>query len=108
MRFLINNILIIIFVFTFFPNCTREESLPKKKIAQIYVDVLIAEQTYQFNSDSLNSAVQNVFEKHGVSKNIYDDEVNRLAADEENWSDFFKLAKTYLDSLKTESHDPDF
>lgn len=108
MRFLIINILIILFVFISFSNCTEEEGLPKKKIAQMYVDILIAEQTYQFNSDSLNNAVQYVFEKHGLSKNIYDDEINRLTADEEKWKEFFDLAKSYLDSLKTDRRVPDF
>lgn len=74
----------------------------------MYVDILIAEQTYQFDLDSLNSAVQNVYVIHGISKSTYDDEVNRLTADEGRWNEFFDLAQTYLDSLKTEGSDPDF
>jgi hypothetical protein len=108
MRSLINNILIIIFILTSFTFCTKEEGLPKKKLAHMYVDILIADQTYQFNLDSLNIAVQNVYEKHGISKSIYDDEVSRLSADEETWNEFFDMAQTYLDSLKTEGSDPDF
>lgn len=107
MRFLLNNILIVLFVLITFSNCKEEEGLPKQKIAHMYVDILIAEQTYQFDLDSLNSAVENVFVEHGISKEIYDGEVNKFNADEKQWKEFFDLAQTYLDSLKTKGRDPD-
>jgi hypothetical protein len=108
MRFIIINILIILIVLTTFSACKEDEGLPREKIAQIFVDILIAEQTYQNDLDSLNIAVQSVYDKHGISKSIYDNEISKFASDEESWKEFFDSAKTYLDSLKTEGSNPDF
>lgn len=103
MRPLLRYIIPIIITLLSIYSCKKNESLPREKIARMYVDILIAEQTHQFNADSIFIAVDNVYEKYDISKDAYTEEISNLESNEEDWNDFFELAKTYLDSLKTEA-----
>ena len=94
-------------MFILFWGCEQDDSPPAEKIAQMYVDILIAEQTYQFDEDSLGIAVEEVYLKHGITKDIYDDEIRKFETDEEKWNEFFAQAKSYLDSLKKLDQPPD-
>ena len=77
-------------------------------MAHVFVDILIAEQMYQHDLDSLNLVVQSVYEKYSITKEIYDNQINGFSSDAEQWEEFFDLAQSYLDSLKIKGSDAEF
>jgi hypothetical protein len=88
-------------------GCEQDKEPPKEKIARMYVDILIAEQTYMFDADSQSIAIDQVYVKYGISKENYAHEIRKFETDEEEWSEFFTLAENYLDSLKSMGHPPE-
>lgn len=97
---------IIFIILLFFQGCESKEKLPADKLARIYVDILIAEQTYIYDADSLQIAVEQVYKNNGITKAEYEKGISKFKADEEKWEQFFEIAKNYLDSLKSEGSRP--
>ncbi len=106
MRTIIYFILIINFCLLLFQGCESREELPTEKLARLYVDILIAEQTYMYDSDSLQIVLDEVYSRHGITKIEYQNEISKFESDEERWDRFFESAKNYLDSLKSKGRPP--
>lgn len=87
--------LIIIFLFA----CSKEKTIENETLARVYVDLLLAEDIY-VGTDSLELKKNEIMIKYGISKEIYDSTFIKLEHDSEKWDDFFKLANSYLDTLK--------
>jgi len=83
-----------------FQCCSFENSPDEEQLAHLYVDLLVADETYSHNSDSLSIARDSLFEKYQVNENQYKKVIKGLGEKEETWDDFFALAQEYLDTLK--------
>ena len=90
---------IIIFFFVFISACSSRNNIDNKTLAKIYVDKLIVEEQYG-NQDSLSVKTEQVFQKYSVTKKDFYNSIKALDYDKEQWEEFFKFSKEYLDTLK--------
>ena len=91
---------ILIFVLSF-QFCSFENSPDNEELAHLYVDLLVADETYSQNYDSLLIARDSLFEKYQLNENEYKRAIKDLDEEEKTWEDFFAIAQGYLDTLKT-------
>ncbi len=87
-----------------FLNCSSNNKIDKEKLAKIYVDKLIIEEQYH-NTDSLALKTDEIFKKYSVTKDNYTEAIKSLEYDKEQWEEFFKFSKEYLDTLKAHLKD---
>lgn len=83
---------ITIFVFT---NCGNE-SIDDDTAVKIYVEKIIAEESYSFNADSVSAAKQKVFSKYNTTRQKFDAYLKSLEDKPEKLESFFKRADEYL------------
>jgi len=81
-------------------NCSSNDRIKKEELAKVYVDKLIVEEQYQ-KSDSLETKINEVFQKYSIAKKDYESAIKKLDYDKEQWEEFFTYSKNYLDTLKT-------
>lgn len=90
---------IISLLFLFIIGC--EDKIPSQKdVASLYVDILVAEETYKTMSDSLQISLDSLYNYHAISDSQYLTAIKKYKFDEETWNEFFSLAEEYLDTLK--------
>ncbi|NOX65897.1 MAG: hypothetical protein GXO85_08875 [Chlorobi bacterium] len=88
----------------FFSGCSSEDEVDKDKIAHLYVDILVTQETYKYNIDSLKIAVDSLYKDYHLTEQQYKSSLEKFKYDEQTWSDFFKLAEVYLDTLKAQEN----
>ena len=91
---------IIITLFIFLLSCESKPQPSKKEVALLYVDILVAEETYKREIDSMKIAVDSLYKFHNITKEIYTASLVGYKTDEDTWNNFFDLATEYLDTLK--------
>jgi len=91
--------------FIFYTNCSDNNSIDKKTLAKAYVDILVVEEYYK-NIDSINIEKEKVFKKYTIDTASYYSTLKSFSSDQESWDKFFKLANTYLDTLKANVKSP--
>lgn len=69
-------------------------------LVKVYVENVIADQTFTKNPDSLRIKKEAVFKKYGITEQEFESELRKYSQDKERWASFFKKANTYLDDLK--------
>lgn len=69
-------------------------------VVRFYVDNIIAEEKYSYNSDSLHAYQQKIVERYHINKNQFEDYLKSLKADQLKWQSFFKKAEEYLIELR--------
>jgi hypothetical protein len=69
-------------------------------LVKVYVENLIALETYSFNADSLISHQNKMFNKYNISRNDFEQQMKNYSEDSKEWQDFFKQANKYLAELK--------
>ena len=79
--------------------CTRKHT-PPNVLVKIYVDNLIAEETYSFNADSLRIHREKIFKENNITPELYRNELDNYKNDPDAWDQFFKKSAEMLDSLK--------
>ena len=94
------NIILFFLLLSFFA-CTDKNEVKVETLAQVYVDLLVIEDYYS-NTDSLQIKRQEVFTKYSTSEEIYDSTFKMFSHDSDKWENFFELANTYLDTLKSD------
>lgn len=91
--------ILVLFLFLFIFACSSKNEIEVEKLAKIYVDLLIVEETFNDN-DSLNLKREEVFSKYSITEEIYDSSFKMFEYDDEKWDKFFNLSNEYLDTLK--------
>lgn len=93
-----------IFVLSFFLiltfGCNNHSKVDDDIMCKTYVDILIAQETYLPNYDSLNLHKSLIFKKYGIDSSDYYYTLNSYKDDEETWENFFNNSLAYLDTLK--------
>ncbi|MBT8386607.1 MAG: DUF4296 domain-containing protein [Ignavibacteria bacterium] len=88
-------------IFLLLSSCSEEEVIPEEKFIQVYVDLMIVQDTTRVNSMPLDSLKEIVFTKHNITSELYDKTVAEYNSSPENWEEFFDKAIAYLEVLKT-------
>ena len=81
-------------------SCNFTEETSQKEIARLYVDVLVAEETYKADSSSMQIAIDSLYKLHNITESKYLEELENYRYDEDTWKEFFNLSEEYLDTLK--------
>lgn len=82
--------------------CSVEEVDPDT-MSKVYVDILVAQETFPEGSDTLAAIEKSIFEKYNISGEEYYFTLKNYETDQEKWSEFFEKSRIYLDSLKIEN-----
>lgn len=69
-------------------------------MAHLYVDILVSEETYKHNKDSLKIVADSLYVYYQISAEEYKKEIEKFNFSKETWDEFFKLSEEYLDTLK--------
>ncbi len=76
------------------------KSVSEEVLVKVYVENVIADQTYASNSDSLTIHKKNIFKKYGLTQKDFESELSKYSQDKDEWAKFFKKCNEYLDELK--------
>lgn len=91
---------ILLTILLFLISCEKAPQPSQKEVAQLYVDIQIAQENYKTMIDSMKIAVDSLYNFHDISKDIYTSSLESYKNDEEKWNNFFDLATEYLNTLK--------
>ena len=69
-------------------------------LVKVYVENVIANQTFGNNTDSLQIHKEAVFKKYGLTEKEFETELGKYSQDKDTWARFFKKANAYLEELK--------
>ena len=83
-----------------FSACSKEKEYDKTKMAHLYVDILVAEESYKHNIDSLKIVTDSLYSYYQISGEEYKRGIEKFDYSEETWDEFFRLSEEYLDTLK--------
>jgi len=98
---IINNMkYIILSLFIFLISCDNKPQPSQKEVAHLYVDILVAEETYKTNIDSMKFALDSLYKFHNITEETYTSSLADYKNDEDTWNGFFDIATEYLDTLK--------
>ncbi|MFC2134777.1 hypothetical protein ACFLR4_01450 [Bacteroidota bacterium] len=95
-------VIILLFLFT---SCDNIREVDQDTMVSVYVNIVIAEETYRDNLDSLSIVSGKVYDSFGVTEEEYTFTFNQHKEDKEYWDEFFNKSTIYLDSLKSLSRD---
>ncbi len=84
-------------------NCSEDEVIPEEKFIQVYVDLMIVQDTTRSNPLPLDSLKEIVFTKHDITSELYDKTIAKYNSSPEDWEEFFDKAIAYLEELKTKN-----
>ena len=100
----VNILILVLFLFSvLYYGCDEEPKVEREKLVKIYVEKTIAQSKYANFPDSLITAKQAIFTKYNLTEEQYDKAINEIEPKSEYWDEFFKEAKTYLDTLNKTS-----
>ena len=95
-----NSAILLVLLFALFCFACGREKTSEEVLVKVYVENVIADQTFTKNSDSLRLKKEAVFKKYGITEQEFESELGKYSQDKERWASFFKKANTYLDDLK--------
>lgn len=95
-----NSAALILLSFLIFSFACSKEKIPEEVLAKVYVENLIANETFSSNADSLRVHKLSVFNKYKITEKEFDAELEKYSDDKAKWEEFFKKANDYLNDLK--------
>ncbi|MBN2570634.1 MAG: hypothetical protein JXA68_00785 [Ignavibacteriales bacterium] len=75
-------------------NCSDSKS-DYENLAKVYVDLLVVQELYLYQTDSLEIKRQEIFSKYSIKEEDYLKALEQIP-DEESWDKFFNYANEYL------------
>lgn len=90
---------LLLFLALLYSGCSKEK-VSEESLVKVYVENVIASQTFASNSDSLRVHKETVFKKYGITEKEFEVELGKYSQDKEIWARFFKSANDYLIELK--------
>lgn len=97
--------LVVLILFTALLNLACEEKSPisEEKFIEVYVDLLIVQDTTRTDSLSLDSLKSVIFTKHNIDSKTYDATITYYNAEPKRWEKFFDKAIAYAEELRNEA-----
>ena len=86
-------------------SCSEKEILPEEKFIEIYVDILVAQDTLSEESVNMDSLKTIILDRHKTSDLVYRNTVNYYNESAERWEQFFDKAVAYVEALKTKNEE---
>lgn len=80
-------------------TCAKEK-IPEETLVKVYVENVIAGQTFINSKDSLNIQKAQIFKKYGINENEFKSEIAKYYEQKDKWTVFFKKSNEYLDELR--------
>jgi len=96
------HLLLLLLLITIVVNCTEEKLIPENKLIDIYVDILITQDTVSAKNISTDSIKTLVLAKYDVSDSLYNRTIQYYNQNPERWEKFFDRAIKYLEKLKAQ------
>ena len=94
---------LILFLFIILVAACSSREIDSHVMSKAYVDILIVKETFPQGSDSLKAATNRTFEKYKIKSENYYSTLKGYETNQEEWDEFFKLSREYLDSLKAQN-----
>ena len=101
-----NNVYIIASIailFSLIQGCSKTKVLDEDKFMNIYVDLVVAQDTSNAPIAKFDSVRAIVFKREGIKKEEYDATINYYNSKPERWQKFFMKTTQYVDKLKRQS-----
>lgn len=86
-------------------SCSEKEILPEDKFIEIYVDLLVTQDTLSGESVSIDSVKNVILNKYNTSDSVYRNTVDYYNESTERWEEFFSKALKYVEKLKAKNED---
>ncbi|MBT8379865.1 MAG: DUF4296 domain-containing protein [Ignavibacteria bacterium] len=84
-------------------NCSDKAPIEEEKFIQVYVDLLILQDTTATNDTNLTSLKGIVLSKHNVTAEDYKNTIDYYNSSPKKWEEFFNKATAYVEKLKQEA-----
>jgi len=82
-------------------SCNLNNSPSMDDMAHVYVNILVAEEEYKSNNDSMKIAIQNIYAEYNIDEMKYKNHLEEYQCDEQTWDELFRIDENYLDTLKS-------
>jgi hypothetical protein len=82
-------------------NCSKQKPIDEEKLIKVYADLLIIQDTTKAENYSLDSIRTLVLNRYGLTYPDYNEMLNELNKQPENWEKFFDKAVAYVNELKS-------
>ncbi|MGD8306977.1 MAG: DUF4296 domain-containing protein [Ignavibacteria bacterium] len=86
-------------------SCSEKEILPEDKLIEIYVDLLVAQDTLSGESVSVDSVKNVILNKYNTSDLVYRNTIDYYNESTERWEEFFNKALKYVEKLKAKNEE---
>ena len=94
------NITIIFLVTAFIFSCSQNDILPEETFRNIYIDILVAQDTLSDNSISTDSLKTLILQKYNVTDSIYTKTIEYYNNNPDKWEKFFEEGIKQVEELK--------
>jgi hypothetical protein len=89
-------------LFCILTACNKESKNENEILAEIYVNLLIIQESYTGQIDSVNYYKAELFNEYNLTEENYQKGILALELDKDAWNKFFDYSLVYLDSLRKE------
>ncbi|NWF49222.1 MAG: DUF4296 domain-containing protein [Ignavibacteriaceae bacterium] len=93
----------VLFVVIFAASCDKEEAIPEDEFVVVFTDLIIANDTADFNKTNRLEVKKAVLKKHNITEEQYKRTLDFYNKDPEKWKEFFDRAVTRAESLMNSS-----
>jgi hypothetical protein len=95
------NITIICLLIVFIFSCSKDDIIPEDKFINIYIDILVAQDTLTDNSISNDSLKTLILQKYNITDSIYTNTIEYYNNNPDKWERIFEDAIKQVEELKT-------
>ena len=80
--------------------CNGPSKIDKSTMGKVYVEILVAQETYLPDFKLLQKEKAKIFSKYKISEADYKYTLSEYGTSEEEWAEMFKNSLAYLDTLR--------
>ncbi len=87
----------------FLSACNNPNKIDKVTMGKVYVEVLVAQETYLPDFKLLKKEKAKIFSRYKISEADYKYTLSEYGTSEEEWEEMFKNSLAYLDTLRKQN-----
>lgn len=92
---------LLLITISFVLGCSEKATVDEEKLILIYTDLMFAQDTVLINSKNVDSLKAEVFNRHNITADQYQQTLEFYNKSSERWEMFFDKVIEYVESLKT-------
>lgn len=96
-----SRILFVLFSLLFFAGCGAKK-LDEDKFVKVYYDILILQESRGGEISAMEKIRQEVYQKHGISHEQYQNTLDWYSEDKARWEEFFAALTEYVKERERE------